>query len=59
MYREWNQSHTCKELLLRCIEHCPSSHDAHLMLASTYRDLHDLDEFEATIERCLALEPGL
>ena len=28
------------------------------MLASTYRDLRDLEEFQATIERCLALEPG-
>ena len=58
VYCHWNQPERSKEILLRCIEHCPSSHDAHLMLAKAYRQLHELDHFDAAIERCLALQPG-
>ena len=58
VYCHWNQPEQSKEILLRCIVHCPNSHDAHLMLAKAYRQLHELDHFEAAIERCLALQPG-
>jgi len=58
VYRHWNQPERSKEILLRGIEHCPSSHDAHLMLAKVYRQLQDLDHFDAAIERCLELQPG-
>ena len=58
VYGHWSQPERSKEILLRCIEHCPSSHDAHLMLAKAYRQLHELDHFDAAIERCLALQPG-
>ena len=58
VYCHWNQPERSKEILLRCIEHCPGSHDAHLMLAKAYRQLHELDQFDAAIEHCLALQPG-
>ena len=58
VYCHWNQPEQSKEILLRCIVHCPNSYDAHLMLAKAYRQLHELDHFEAAIERCLALQPG-